>query len=239
METNNLDFYKISKIYGDTSSNKFIRLYLDFDKQDRLIAFNFLHQGFSQLEETLAQLRKQTLGKKIDEIREQSFQNSSFLNIPALIFLDLIEEYKGGKTLEELKNSDTLICRCFGIGANQITKILKANPDASVLEITDQTNAGGGCTSCTGEIETLAESFKTRTDSLFVGIARRYMGMTPIDFLLKVDDSLAQAFGEDVRIVKLRDNYLLVKRTTQTKEEIKFCLDRDFAPHFPLDLLLV
>jgi bacterioferritin-associated ferredoxin len=148
METNNLNFYKISKVYGDPSSNKFIRLYLDLDKQDRLIAFNFLHQGFDKLEDSLTHLRKQILGKKIDEVRELSFADSSFINIPALLFLDLIEEYKGGKT----PNEDNLICRCFGIGSNQIKKILKGNPDASVLDITDQTNAGGGCTSCTAEI---------------------------------------------------------------------------------------
>jgi bacterioferritin-associated ferredoxin len=235
METNNLNFYKISKVYGDPSSNKFIRLYLDLDKQDRLIAFNFLHQGFDKLEDSLTHLRKQILGKKIDEVRELSFADSSFINIPALLFLDLIEDYKGGKT----PNEDNLICRCFGIGSNQIKKILKGNPDASVLDITDQTNAGGGCTSCTKEIETIVESFKTAPGPLFVGAAKRYMGMTPADFLLKVDDSLGQVFGEDVKIVKLRDNYLLLKRATQTKEEIKNYLDRDFAPHFPLELLLV
>jgi len=235
METNNLNFYKISKVYGDPSSNKFIRLYLDLDKKDLVVAFNFLHQGFDQFEEALTHLRKQILGKKIDKVRELSFEDSSFSNIPALIFLDLIDEYKGGKTL----NEDNLICRCFGVGSNQIKKILKGNPDASVIDITDQTNAGGGCTSCTAEIETIVESFKAKPGSLFVGTAKRYMGMTPIDFLLKVDDSLSQVFGEDVKIVKLRDNYLLLKRTTQTKEEIKNYLDRDFVPHFPLELLLV
>lgn len=239
MQTTNLDFYKVSKVYGDPSSNRFIKLFLDFDRHDNLTAFNFLQKGFDNLEEKFSQLRKQILGKKIDEVRELSVGDSSFLNIPALIFLDIIEEYKGGKTLADLEEDNELICRCFGITSSKIKKILKVNPDATALEITDQTNAGGGCTGCIGEIEEIVESFKIKPSFQFINPSKRYLGMTPVDFLIKVDGLLNKAFGEDVKIVRLRDNYLFLKKTIRTKEEIKNYLDLEFAPHFPLNLLLV
>lgn len=239
MQTTNLDFYKVSKVYGDPSSNRFIKLYLDLDKQDNLTAFNFLQKGFDSLEEKFFLLRKQILGKKIDEVMELSISDHSFINIPAIIFLDLIEEYKGGKTFEDLNREDELICRCFGISSSQIKKILKQNPDATTLEITDQTNAGGGCTSCTDEIEAIVQSFKVRPYVEFISPSKRYLEMTPVDFLIKVDDLLNKGFGEKVKIVRLRDNFLFLRKTIHSKEEIKSYLDKEFSPHFPLSLLFV
>ena len=107
------------------------------------------------------------------------------------------------------------------------------------VEITDQINAGGGCTSCTTDIETIIESFKVVPHMQLANPSKRYLEMTPADFLIKVDDLLNKGFGNDVKIIRLRDDYLFLKKHVSTKEEIKTFLDLEFSPHFPLNLLFV
>ena len=45
------------------------------------------------------------------------------------------------------RQAEDLICRCFGVYLSQI------HPLESLKEVTDQTQAGGGCTRCRGHIE--------------------------------------------------------------------------------------
>jgi bacterioferritin-associated ferredoxin len=230
-----LNKFKLSKTYGDPTANKFIELYLDIDKKDKFSGFGFFQRGFDHLEEQLHILRDSILDKRIDEVREISFKSSVFLDIPTLILFDLIEEYKGMIALED----ERLLCRCFGITSNQVQKILRSNPDLSVQDITDQTNAGGGCTSCSSDIEKIVESFKFKNSVEFVNPSKRILGMTPVDFLIQIDESLSRGFGSKVKIFRFRENYLFLKADDTSKEEIVTFLNQEFPPHFPLTLLLV
>ncbi len=226
---------KITKTYGDVPSNKFIELSLEIDKSDKVSSFGFFQRGFDCFEENFHLLREKILGKKIDEAREVQLGASKLINIPYLLFLNILEEYKGEINLED---SDFL-CRCFGVSTSQIRKLLISNPDLTINEIIDQTNAGGGCTSCTKDIDRLISAFHFTREIEFINPTKRYLEMTSVEFLLKVDGILNSSYAGKVRIKRLRDNFLFLESENIPKEEIKDLLERDFNSFLPVTLLLV
>ncbi len=52
------------------------------------------------------------------------------------------------RQIEEFTGEKALICTCFGVSEETIENLIKRNLLATVEEVTDACNAGGGCGSC-------------------------------------------------------------------------------------------
>ncbi len=50
--------------------------------------------------------------------------------------------------IEEFTGEKALICTCFGISEEMIENLIKQNSLATIEDVTDACNAGGGCGSC-------------------------------------------------------------------------------------------
>jgi NifU-like protein len=61
--------------------------------------------------------------------------------------------------IEEFTGEKALICTCFGVSEETIESLIKENSLATVEEVTDACNAGGGCGSCQPLIEDILEVY--------------------------------------------------------------------------------
>jgi NifU-like protein len=67
-----------------------------------------------------------------------------------------IHNYKTGETM--VKNlEDHIICTCFGVSENEISRVITENSLTSVDDVTNYCKAGGGCGMCRPEIQKLID----------------------------------------------------------------------------------
>ena len=65
--------------------------------------------------------------------------------------------------IEEFRGEKALICTCFGVSEEAIEKIIAENEIETVEEITEISNAGGGCGSCQFLIQEMIDVYWRET----------------------------------------------------------------------------
>jgi bacterioferritin-associated ferredoxin len=60
--------------------------------------------------------------------------------------------------IEEFSGEKALICTCFGVSEETIEKVIMKNSLATIEEVTDFCNAGGGCGSCQPLIQEIIDT---------------------------------------------------------------------------------
>ena len=198
---------KASAIVGPSSYNVF----LDINNKSRLEGFYFecdledeLFPHFNELAIALERVPLSKMSSVVLEWKEgrKKFFSSKIINIPEYLLDLALADYEGKNySYESLSSnsSDKLICRCFGVSEKQIFDLVKETPSIDLLNIADKLKATIGCGSCKVDVsETLSkaknikliEGDKLRSLDLKFdteGARVRPMGLTPCEFVLKVD----------------------------------------------------
>lgn len=69
-----------------------------------------------------------------------------------------INDYRGIRAkAEEEKDEGRIVCNCFGIAEGKIRRVIREDNLRTVEDVTNYTKAGGGCGSCTAQIEEILE----------------------------------------------------------------------------------
>lgn len=142
------------------------KLYLDFDKKDRLKGL--FYEGEGELLESFEHLAKAAEGKNFEELQGQKLDLApakGFFNLPLYLLKRSLDSYRGlVPALYELKNEpeEGLLCRCFGIYKEELLEKLEENPEFGKKELSNSTKAGAGCTSCLVNFQEIFAEFKSR-----------------------------------------------------------------------------
>ncbi|GEM_PF-4688929 len=204
--------FLISGMASTHVGEKVYTAYLDINNKSRLEGFYFecpkddeLFDLFEELAVELERVPLSKLSSVIDSWKEKhrDFFSTKLVNIPEYLFELALSEYEGRnhnyKNLSS-KLSGKLICRCFGVSELQISELLKENPKADLLYVADHLKASIGCGSCKDDV---VETISKVKNSLLIqedkgkaldlqfdteGNRIRPLGLTPSEFVLKVDD---------------------------------------------------
>ena len=72
-----------------------------------------------------------------------------------------IANYRTGDSSRKMLEGK-VVCNCFGITEEEITRVVRENDLKTVEEVTNYCKAGGGCGACVPDIETLIESTRSQ-----------------------------------------------------------------------------
>ena len=173
-------------------------LYFECDQEDEL---------FSHFNELAIALERMPLSKMSSVVlkwkRERAdFFSSKIINLPEYLLDLALADYEGKNySYESLSSNSTdkLICRCFGVSEKQIFDLVKKGASADLLKIADELKATIGCGTCKSDVNEalgkaknvkLIEGDKLRSLDLKFdteGARVRPMGVTPCEFVLKID----------------------------------------------------
>jgi len=93
-------------------------------------------------------LDKSVLQKQIeDEFGKFSENRKHCLNLCIETLRDAFADFRVFQ-IEEFTGEKALVCTCFGVSEETIEGLIKQKSLATVEEVTDTCNAGGGCGSC-------------------------------------------------------------------------------------------
>lgn len=206
------------------SAESSVTLYIDFFKdQIKDLSFELKNtQGYAPY---LNALKELVVGKKIQEMntlstqdlldffaQDEAFQeimaeeHVPLISYPLELFHAMILRYQGTAPFFAKEN---LICRCFGVYANDLTSFFKKNPKANLKMVGEELLAGSGCTRCLEDIEDLYfESYHTP-----MGMKERYQDKTPVEWLFFVDEIIKKySFKEwSVDILNIQDGIVSLK----------------------------
>ena len=79
------------------------------------------------------------------------------LNLATTALQTALADFRA-RLIEEFTGEKALICTCFGISEEAIENLVFKNALATVEEVTDACNAGGGCGSCQPLIQEIIDS---------------------------------------------------------------------------------
>jgi NifU-like protein len=191
--------------------SKNYHVYLDINNRSRIEGLYFIcdksdiwFNVFSSLSKVIEGVQLAGVEQAILSWKEDTkslIKNKVFL-LPELLFHLALDEYHGKsfdhETLSGIK-SEQLICRCFGVYEKHIEDYVIEHSTATVLDIVDDLKASVGCGSCHSKVvETLDRCRSKKIISNLEGSDLsvefdndgnriRPLGLTPSDFILKVD----------------------------------------------------
>ncbi len=199
---------KASAIVGERTYTVF----LDINNKSRLEGFYFecpsddeLFEPFSDLANILERVPISSISSSVLRWKDErkNFFKEKIINLPEYLLEQALAEYEGTNyNYESLnaKSSDHLICRCFGVSEGQIFDLLQTEPKATLLTIADKLKATIGCGSCKADVSASLLKAKNvkliQSDDLKAldlkfdtdGNRIRPLGLTPSEFVLKVDE---------------------------------------------------
>lgn len=196
-----------------------INLYLDIDQNDKLCELRCT--GPFEYEESLYAWREvfelacsfcqglnahEALKIKFHSLlkTQNDPQKQQLLFDPfALLLRRALSRYWGVvEAAHEYQNASfhELLCRCFGVYRSHLVALILENPALTKEELSQQTKAGMGCTSCLNDLEQLIHDTRARFDLVHLKLGAfekdgryvRPMGLTPIECVLKLDELLKQ-----------------------------------------------
>lgn len=107
----------------------------------------------------LHSLDKQFLESEIEtEIEEFSVNRKHCLNLATDALQSALADFRA-RQIEEFVGEKALICTCFGVSEETIENLIAEKSLASIEEVTDVCNAGGGCGSCQFLIQELIDVY--------------------------------------------------------------------------------
>ncbi len=112
-----------------------------------------------------------------------------------------------------------VVCKCFGVTEKKIREAIRANNLTTVEEITHFTKAGGGCTLCQGELQTILDDERgaTKHPAEDAAAGASIAHMTNIEKMHRVEELLTTRIrpalrqdGGDVELVDVDHNVVYV-----------------------------
>ena len=197
-----------SQVSGYTSSGLFKLSTLWSEKTHELVEIKIFWQGDfeASIKEQMTRASEFVEGLAIEQIFNidwnSLFPESRFPLFPWLLRSSYQLALNPVPAFDKLSSQDSkgLLCRCFGVYERELQSIILKDPSLSVQDLSSQTNAGLGCTTCLQDIKDFL--FKTRerfelTDKQLGrrdknGLWVRPMGMTPAEAVLKLAPLLKQ-----------------------------------------------
>lgn len=131
---------------------------------------------------------------KIDQVEEIVLKRAKGHDFKGEVFplvliglLEIQAEVSGKNLEQDLESIDPsdLVCRCFGVSESQIEKFMSENDKAGLMEVTDETLAGGACTRCHSDIKQVIRYYNPPTDALL-----KNKGLSEVQLVYKVQDFL-------------------------------------------------
>lgn len=118
-----------------------------------------------------------------------------------------IYKYRGIEVEEHEDDDGRLVCSCFGVSENRIRRVVIENNLTEVEQVTSYVKAGGGCSTCTAEIEDLIAAILQEKDHTAARVAAEIASTQAQNRSLTTVQkiSLIQAVLQDVRPILLAD----------------------------------
>ena len=128
-----------------------------------------------------------------------------------------INNYRGIQTSQEKREDGAIICKCFGVTDQKITRIIEMNNLTTVEQVTNYTKAGGGCGQCKPEIEKILAEVLRKEKEKKKAPPRK---MTNLEKIRLIQETLEKeirpslrADGGDIELVDVDGNKVYVKLT--------------------------
>lgn len=246
MQTSNLEFNKRPLFSNFQTTFIFptgeLKLFIDIDKKEKIKDMGF--QGESISNEVINTWVSNSIGKSINELEAAVFENS-FIAWGTLLKRKILEEFKGiSPSMSELKKSQ-LICRCFGVFEEDIKNVFMDNPDAGLRELTDINRAGGGCSTCVGDLRriqkdtTIISQLEKFSNWKGEGKVPQILGMSPAQFLLGIESKFKKQFGSETSFREFDGKTLSINSEVNLNEnDVKEWLESE-GYHFALRILSI
>jgi hypothetical protein len=173
-------------------------LYLKFDKQDVLTRASY--SGF--VDPWLGSLCSIVSGKTLGHISTlcgkdwdrafehdqtfwdlQSEKDEVFFFAPLELLRVAIDTYRGREYL--YKESEALICRCFGVRENDVLDYVRSTDDPTPEGLATISKAGMGCRSCVPQLTRWLSIQMPKTQARFYKEKSRAHWLLEIDYMLK------------------------------------------------------
>ncbi|MBT3586660.1 MAG: hypothetical protein HN509_17250 [Halobacteriovoraceae bacterium] len=190
-------------------------LYLDINQKEIIQGFYFETKqvdwipGLSKIAEICQGLSLEQSLLINPQMLGECSSNQDVFPVPFLLFRDLLQDFKGQPPTHcqaVSEKPENLVCRCFGVYQREIRAALMAKEDAKIIDVTNLTRAGGGCTSCLEDIALILKELRYETgfgssESFFDenGKYRRYGEFTPAEFLIELDKGIKYWIVEQKR----------------------------------------
>jgi len=229
-----------------TWKNQTLKLYLELNKKEVVVGAYFQAPLDNYWMPYLSAFCRWVEGKKLFEVDFAeymewiAFENDDFILIPHALFSRALETQGTEKIHCELlkQEASSLVCRCFGVYEKQIIEQVKRNPDIDLKGITDESLAGGACTSCAPDIMGIVTATK---DSFGLSSAKnqhqKIQGLYPAQMIERLD-SLFKENHLNLEIISLIGYDLTLKATAEIElEKISELLKSNTSVGFRLRLL--
>jgi NifU-like protein len=125
-----------------------------------------------------------------------------------------IANYRTGSTAKKILQGK-VICTCFGVTEEEITRVARENGLGSVDQVTHYTKAGGGCGGCKPDIEAILEKLRREREAKAATAGPKRM--TIVEKLRLIEETLnrevrpmLQRDGGDVELVDVRGDRVVV-----------------------------
>lgn len=211
-----MSFNRTPVNYNLSHSYSGIELFLDVDQRDMIRDIGYKLSGRDSYRHYMEEFCGWAIGKKFEDLdasREPS--DGSFIGPLELLIYRLKCDWQASSVpinLQSGKKWEELLCRCFGVGTQEIINYFSANPLASLRDITKNLKAGGGCTSCLFDLEKIQLEFRRKMNLITNERRKRFKGHTPLEAVLKAEDLIID-LSMPAEIVELRDRFLVIRGT--------------------------
>ncbi|MCO4794396.1 MAG: (2Fe-2S)-binding protein [Bacteriovoracaceae bacterium] len=151
---------------------------------------DFPHRDFLNVIAKNVEMKKIDSLENIVKKESQTYDfNGEVFPIPVMGLIKIINDFTGkNKELDIVSGEENpLICRCFGVGANEINDFLNQNRNCSLIEVTDETMAAGGCGRCQNSIKELIDYYNPKPDPILIG-----KGISEVQLAKKVQNFLLE-----------------------------------------------
>ncbi|MFH1476639.1 MAG: Fe-S cluster assembly protein NifU [Verrucomicrobiota bacterium] len=126
-----------------------------------------------------------------------------------------IANHRTGKTLKKIL-SGKVVCHCFGVTEDEITRVVRDNRLATVEQVTNYCKAGGGCGKCRGEIEAIIT--RIRGEEISVHAAPQPVPrLTTLQKIKLIEETMEKEIrpalkkdGGDIELIDVIDNRVVV-----------------------------
>jgi NifU-like protein len=125
-----------------------------------------------------------------------------------------IANYRGQKVE---KGNFEIVCKCFGVTDNEITKAIRENDLQTVEQVTYYTKAGGGCAQCHPKIEALIEKVRKEMEREKPPLKPEKKKLSNIQKIKLIEDTLGReivpalkADGGDLELIDIEGSKVFV-----------------------------
>lgn len=232
--------FSTSVSYEESSENNSkANLYIDVNKKNKIENLHYTLEGFEKWKGYFSVLSQVVQDKTLAEAREISWNDLSssleeelvleetpFFPLPMILLNRAIDKLKGEKYFIDLMSQEEggILCRCFGISTGRVLDVLRTNPYSKVKDITDETMASAGCTSCLEDLEELIAEFHENEAGGIKVPAEVLESINTAILNWKIENGLEEFY--EISIKDMTGNHLKIEIIPENKkDDIKNALE--------------